>query len=153
MASEVGLEMPHKDVLYKLGLMKDSFANGTPVIFAQGWDQPGILNISCDTFLPSEFVIATEYPLCLCYDPNITTKVGTVGRICLHNFKDKWFPASLIHKTNEAQAIKPLGKRTQLCAMNNIYTQSEHQEQITFLSYQECAPFCLSNHCAIMTFK
>lgn len=63
MASEVGLEMPHKDIPYKLGLMKDSFANGTPVIFAWGWDQPGILNTSCDPFLPSEFVIATEYPL------------------------------------------------------------------------------------------
>uniref|UniRef100_A0A8C9N3R7 UBC core domain-containing protein n=1 Tax=Serinus canaria TaxID=9135 RepID=A0A8C9N3R7_SERCA len=84
----------------------------------------------------------------ICHDPNITTKVDTVGRICLDNLKDKWSP-----KTNEAQAIKPLGKRTQLYAMNNIYIQSEYQVQITFLSYQECATFCFSNHWAIMTFK
>lgn len=56
-------------------------------------------------------------------------------------------------KPNEAQAIKPLGKRTKLYAMNNIYIQSEHQAQIKFLSYQECAIFCLSNPYAIMTFK
>uniref|UniRef100_A0A8C5THK8 UBC core domain-containing protein n=1 Tax=Malurus cyaneus samueli TaxID=2593467 RepID=A0A8C5THK8_9PASS len=92
----------------------------------------------------------------ICYDPNITTKVGTVGRICLDNLKDKWSPASLIHtlcQSRTSQAIKPLGKRTQLYAMNNIYIQSEYQVQITFFSYQECATFCLSNHWAIMTFK
>uniref|UniRef100_A0A8C8EAY0 Uncharacterized protein n=2 Tax=Strigidae TaxID=30459 RepID=A0A8C8EAY0_9STRI len=80
----------------------------------------------------------------------------TMGRICLDNLKDKRFPASLIHilcQSRISQAIKPLGKRTQLYAMNNIYIQSEHQVQITFLSYQECATFCLSNHCAIMSFK
>lgn len=63
MATEVGLEMPYKDIPYKFGLMKDSFANGIPVIYARGQDQPGILDISCDPFLPSEYVIATENPL------------------------------------------------------------------------------------------
>uniref|UniRef100_A0A8B9S080 Uncharacterized protein n=1 Tax=Accipiter nisus TaxID=211598 RepID=A0A8B9S080_9AVES len=80
----------------------------------------------------------------ICYDPNITTKVGSVGRICLDNLKDKRF--LMIYLGNDVA-------QTQLYAMNNIYIQSEHQVQITFPSYQECATFCLSNHCAIMTFK
>uniref|UniRef100_A0A8C0ZCS8 Uncharacterized protein n=1 Tax=Cyanistes caeruleus TaxID=156563 RepID=A0A8C0ZCS8_CYACU len=80
----------------------------------------------------------------ICYDPNITTKVGTVGRICLDNLKDKRSP--MIYLGNDVA-------QTQLYAMNNIYIQSEYQVQITFLSYQEYATFCLSNHWAIMTFK
>uniref|UniRef100_A0A8B9BS46 Uncharacterized protein n=1 Tax=Anser brachyrhynchus TaxID=132585 RepID=A0A8B9BS46_9AVES len=96
----------------------------------------------------------------MCYDPNIINKEGMVRIICLDNLKYKWFPMIYLgndvaqqQKPNEAQAIKPVGKRTKLYAMNNIYIQSEHQVQITFLSYQECATFCLSNHHAIMTFK
>uniref|UniRef100_A0A8C6ZVA1 Uncharacterized protein n=1 Tax=Nothoprocta perdicaria TaxID=30464 RepID=A0A8C6ZVA1_NOTPE len=84
----------------------------------------------------------------ICYHLNTTTKAGTVGKICLDNLKDK-----RLLKTNEAQAIKPLGRKTKLYAMNNIYIQSEHQVQITFLFYQECATFCLSNHCTVMIFK
>uniref|UniRef100_A0A674HFZ6 UBC core domain-containing protein n=1 Tax=Taeniopygia guttata TaxID=59729 RepID=A0A674HFZ6_TAEGU len=80
----------------------------------------------------------------VCRDPNMTTKVDTVGRICLDNLKDKWSP--MIYLGNDVAQI-------QLYAMNNIYIQSEYQVQITFLSYQECATFCLSNHWAIMTFK
>uniref|UniRef100_A0A8D2NSL9 UBC core domain-containing protein n=1 Tax=Zosterops lateralis melanops TaxID=1220523 RepID=A0A8D2NSL9_ZOSLA len=131
MATEMGLEMPHKDIPYKFGLVKESVL------------QMAYQKIPRDLYS-------------ICYDPNITTKVGTVGRICLDNLEDKWSPASLIHtlcQSRTSQAIKPLGKRTQLYAMNNIYIQSEYQVQITFLSYQECATFCLSNHWAIMTFK
>uniref|UniRef100_A0A8C3CPX3 Uncharacterized protein n=1 Tax=Cairina moschata TaxID=8855 RepID=A0A8C3CPX3_CAIMO len=84
-------------------------------------------------------------------DPFPKLCFNMVRIICLDNLKDKWFPASLILILS--QAIKPVGKRTKLYAMNNIYIQSEHQVQITFLSYQECATFCLSNHRAIMTFK
>uniref|UniRef100_A0A493SWD6 Uncharacterized protein n=1 Tax=Anas platyrhynchos platyrhynchos TaxID=8840 RepID=A0A493SWD6_ANAPP len=80
----------------------------------------------------------------MCYDPNIINKEGMVRIICLDNLKDKWFP--MIYLGNDVA-------QTKLYAMNNIYIQSEHQVQITFLSYQECATFCLSNHHAIMTFK
>uniref|UniRef100_A0A8B9DM34 Uncharacterized protein n=1 Tax=Anser cygnoides TaxID=8845 RepID=A0A8B9DM34_ANSCY len=80
----------------------------------------------------------------MCYDPNIINKEGMVRIICLDNLKYKWFP--MIYLGNDVA-------QTKLYAMNNIYIQSEHQVQITFLSYQECATFCLSNHHAIMTFK
>lgn len=42
---------------------RQSFANGMPVIFTQGQGHLGILDINCDPFLPSEYVIATENPL------------------------------------------------------------------------------------------
>uniref|UniRef100_A0A803V5Y0 Uncharacterized protein n=1 Tax=Ficedula albicollis TaxID=59894 RepID=A0A803V5Y0_FICAL len=121
MATEVGLEMPHKDIPYKFGLMKESVL------------QMAYLKISRDLYS-------------ICYDPNITTKVGTVGRICLDNLKDKLLPIQMIYLGNDVA-------QTQLYAMNNIYIQSEYQVQITFLSHQECATFCLSNHWAIMTSK